>query len=236
MTTIGGTNNLGTIFKYIPGTDTLIKVFDFDGINGSNPYGSLLYASTGTYYDNLTTIAGCDSVYKLTLTVNPTPNLFIISGQDTVTENQIEIYFTPNNSNVTYTWNVQSGNITNQICNDTTEIQWGTSGTGYIYVVAENQYGCKSDTASLEVTIGTTSVNELINNNNVTIYPNPVKDIITVKSNVLFTMEIYDLTGKKILTSKTKHTNISSINTGMYIILIKDKYNRLIKFDKLVKN
>ena len=34
--------------------------------------GNIVYNHTGVYYDSLTTVTGCDSIYELTLTVYPT--------------------------------------------------------------------------------------------------------------------------------------------------------------------
>ena len=193
------------------------------------------YNTTGTYFVDYNTVAGCDSIFELDLFTNPSPSSFIITGQNTVTENQIEIYFVPNNSNVTYNWNIQNGNITNQISNEMTEIQWDTAGEGYIYVIAVDQNGCVSDTATLEVAIGTTGFNTLLNNSNIIIYPNPVKNIIHVDYNKEFSMEIYNSIGEIMIISKRTETDVSNLKTGTYIILIKNEENKLIKINKLVK-
>lgn len=51
MTSLGGTNNKGTIFQYDPTTNALTKKFDFDGtISGSTPYGTLTEAADGMFY------------------------------------------------------------------------------------------------------------------------------------------------------------------------------------------
>jgi len=50
MTLNGGTSNKGVIFEYDYLTGTYIKLFDFDGINGSAPCGSLIEASNGKLY------------------------------------------------------------------------------------------------------------------------------------------------------------------------------------------
>lgn len=41
------------------------------------------YNSSGVYYDSLVTDSGCDSIYMLTLTVNPLPLVFILPSVDT---------------------------------------------------------------------------------------------------------------------------------------------------------
>ncbi len=193
------------------------------------------YNTTGTYYANYYSINGCDSIYELNLFVRTRPQPFIITGQNSVEENQTEIYFVPENSDVFYAWDVQNGIISNQISNDTAEIQWNNPATGYIYVLAEDQYGCVSDTAILVVYIGTTGFNTLFDNSDIIIYPNPVKDIINVRYEKYFLLELYDIHGRKILISNNRETDISNIKQGIYIVLIKNKKNELIKVVKLMK-
>ncbi len=52
MTQSGGTNvnQLGTLFSYDPVKKELINLFDFDGDNGSVPFGSLIQATNGQIY------------------------------------------------------------------------------------------------------------------------------------------------------------------------------------------
>ena len=51
MTSTGGANNYGVIFKYNPITDVYTNKLDFDGTEkGQNPYGSLIQGSNGNLY------------------------------------------------------------------------------------------------------------------------------------------------------------------------------------------
>ena len=50
LTSLGGTDNDGVIFAYDPVSGSYTKLFDFDGSNGANPYGSLLQARDGKLY------------------------------------------------------------------------------------------------------------------------------------------------------------------------------------------
>jgi len=57
MTSRGGNNHrtgesegLGVIFSFDPSSSTYTKLMDFDGINGSNPFGSFIQASDGKLY------------------------------------------------------------------------------------------------------------------------------------------------------------------------------------------
>jgi uncharacterized repeat protein (TIGR03803 family) len=49
LTTSGGTNSLGTVFKIKPDGTGLAKLIDFTGTNGSNPYGSLTLSGSILY-------------------------------------------------------------------------------------------------------------------------------------------------------------------------------------------
>ncbi len=49
MTSDGGANQLGTIYKVKPDGTGFTRLLDFDGTNGSNPYGSLTFDGTFLY-------------------------------------------------------------------------------------------------------------------------------------------------------------------------------------------
>ena len=50
MTAAGGLHHKGVIFEYDLETSTCTKLFDFNGINGSLPFGSLIQATNGKLY------------------------------------------------------------------------------------------------------------------------------------------------------------------------------------------
>ncbi len=50
MTHSGGSNKAGVIYSYDPAASTYTKLMDFDGVNGGNPYGTLIQASDGKLY------------------------------------------------------------------------------------------------------------------------------------------------------------------------------------------
>jgi hypothetical protein len=61
---------------------------------------------------------------------------------------------------------------------------------------------------------------ELLSNASITVYPNPATDIISIESNIeIKTVEIFDVLGKRVLTStQTQDINISHLQTGIYIV------------------
>lgn len=65
------------------------------------------------------------------------------------------------------------------------------------------------------------STNDLVSKNSVSIYPTVTKDVVNVKStSKIDKIEIVDLTGRVISTSKKDVVNVSSLSSGIYIINI----------------
>ena len=197
------------------------------------------YNATGQYTAGYQTIHNCDSVFELNLLVHPTPQPFSISGQDTVILNQTEIYFTPENPDVTYSWNVVNGTIISYISNDSIEVQWPNVGTGFIYSVAETLFGCLGDTASLEIVIGTVGFSSGIQGKAIKVYPDPARDQITVTgysfTNASIIM-ILDNLGRLMKTVRSAPgteramIDIRELANGLYIIRINDQHTvRFIK-------
>ena len=66
---------------------------------------------------------------------------------------------------------------------------------------------------------------ENVTKESIKIYPNPVQDELNIQTNNLVKqIEIFDLTGKKVLTSKSKNINIQHLSKGTYLVkVITDK-------------
>ena len=65
--------------------------------------------------------------------------------------------------------------------------------------------------------------------NNITIYPNPIKDILHINSTTnIKGATIYNLLGKKILSSNIKEIDLSNIESGMYIITVTTIDNKVV--------
>ena len=64
---------------------------------------------------------------------------------------------------------------------------------------------------------------EQLNIEEISVYPNPVKDILTING-TYNSVEIYDIYGKLVLSSNTKETiNVSSLANGIYSVNINTK-------------
>ena len=79
------------------------------------------------------------------------------------------------------------------------------------------------------------SQDEISNESNFKIYPNPVDDVLNIKSTNDINSTIYDITGKKVLESNSKNINLEKLSKGIYIIKIKDLVNNITESIKIVK-
>ncbi|MCD4792266.1 MAG: T9SS type A sorting domain-containing protein [Bacteroidales bacterium] len=86
----------------------------------------------------------------------------------------------------------------------------------------------------LDTICSQTAVNQLEQGNNINIYTNPVNNIINVEYDKEFILEIFDVTGKNVLTSNLIQTNISILKPAIYIILIKSNDGKLLKSKKFL--
>ncbi|WP_299889792.1 T9SS type A sorting domain-containing protein [uncultured Lacinutrix sp.] len=72
------------------------------------------------------------------------------------------------------------------------------------------------------------------------LYPNPVKDNLSIKNNEnsISILEIYSLNGIKLLSHKisgNSNINISSLQSGVYLASLKNKNNTIISTEKIIK-
>jgi uncharacterized repeat protein (TIGR03803 family) len=74
MTSAGGSSSNGVIFSLDPTTSVYTKLKDFDGTNGSSPYGSLMQASTGKLYGS--TLGGGSSGNGVIFSFDPSTTAF----------------------------------------------------------------------------------------------------------------------------------------------------------------
>lgn len=95
--------------------------------------------------------------------------------------------------------------------------------------------------------LNVTQVGELYNNNflsspdfsqnnlKVSLYPNPVNDILNIESDTeIKSVEIYNLQGQKIKTALSKQVNVSDLSSGIYMVRIEDE-NNAVETKKIVK-
>lgn len=130
----GGTISAGQ------GTDTLL-------VN----WGS---AGPGTVSLTDTNIFGCPGTPQLiNITINPVPASPVISGNDTLCQNELAVYTIPAVAGVQYNWTAVNGIIQSGVNTNSITIQWVTAGTGQVIIQLTNATNCSSapDTFYVEV-------------------------------------------------------------------------------------
>jgi len=104
MTQMGGTNDMGTIFKIMPDGTGFVKLLDFDSTNGNYPNGSLI--SNGTFLYGMTSGGGTNNqgvMFKYSLAAVSIDEL-------SMDNNELSIYPNPASDNVTISLNAAMQN------------------------------------------------------------------------------------------------------------------------------
>jgi len=68
------------------------------------------------------------------------------------------------------------------------------------------------------------------------VYPNPTANTINIEGLTQNQkVELYDLTGRKILSSQFKQVNLNNFDNGVYVLCIFDEFNQIVYTQKLIK-
>ncbi len=171
--------------------------------------GNNVYTTSGTYSDTLTSINGCDSVVTTQL---------IVSVPIDVTSTASGMTITANFSGGTYQW---IDCITNTDIINATSASY-TSPVNGSFAVAISTGGC-TDTSNciLLLTLGEDMLHD---NLQLSVYPNPASEVVTVKMDVEGYLELVNLSGKVLITEafdSNLNLNVSHLPDGYYFLRIK---------------
>ncbi len=142
----------------------------------------------------------------LEVTINPLPNVFPIVGDDEINCGATAMYSVAFEDHVNYHWKAENGIILNGDSAHVATVQWTGAVGGEVKVVAENAYGCVSQsTMPVKVTFAT-AVDETILSNS-RLFPNPTDGLLFVHLDGLdnaedFYIQVTDLAGRIVLNKK----------------------------------
>ena len=190
-----------------------------DTINVAFLYGDICEGVSYNFYEDDLTESGTyiysetSNIYKLTLSVNPLPDMPIISRNELVLTSS-----SPTGNQ----WYLEGSPV-----DGATQQAYTCTQNGNYYVVVTNEYECSSK--SDDISIGNIGISEIFNDNSsILIYPNPTIAEIHVKLGPNKTEDfiIYNLTGQIISQGNVQDSstiNLSSLPEGVYYLKISEK-------------
>lgn len=164
-----------------------------------------------------------DTSSAISVTVHPLPS-------PVVTENSKILSTT--GTFVTYSWSFNGNSL--GVTSDTLDAR--TNGNGSYTVTVTDSNGCSNTSAAFTVTdaSGVANVNLA---RSINLYPNPATDMVYISAPVSVNVSIAGTDGRLLIRqNNAKEINISNLASGIYLIMIYDENNMLIRSDKLVKN
>lgn len=188
---------------------------------------SSTYSATaaGTYTVKVTSNSCSDTSVAKTVTVNPLP-------VPVVTETGKVLSTT--GTFTTYQWNFNGTALTGVT---TSTLAATTNGNGSYTVTVKDGNGCAGTSAAFTVTdaSGVPTVQGLASA--IKLYPNPATDIVHIDAPVKVNVTIAGIDGRSLQHSENAiEINVASLANGIYLMMIYDANNILIRTDKLVKN
>jgi hypothetical protein len=99
-----------------------------------------------------------------------------------------------------------------------------------------NSASC-ADTSDIAVlTVSTVGVEEIMNQTNITLYPNPTQSSFEIQTNLVYSkIEIRDMQGRLVKTEKAAKTiNLSSLQKGTYSVNLLDEQENTLAVRKIV--
>jgi len=251
MTTYGGTNNIGAVFKIMPDGTGYTNILDFAGAtNGRNPhYGSLFYDGTflygmteaggiydygtvfkimpdGTGYAKLRDFLGGVLNERLPWGSLNSDGTFLYGMTTAGGLNNIGTIFKimPNGTGYTKLWDFEETTSGNHPEGDL--ITDSTFLYGMTYDGGINSFG-----VLFKFQFTPLSIDELsIKNNELSVYPNPASYNFTININAMMgnaQIEIYNVFGAKVyrsvLKNKQEMINTKQFSAGIYFVKVFDE-------------
>ena len=180
------------------------------------------YMTSGIYTQTLPNSLGCDSIITLDLTIAPVGSITVMmSGSKLVTAEQF----------VTYQW-IYNG----QAIAGATDSVYTFTQNGNYQVAVTNANGC-SDTSDIYV-VSQVSINEGTSAlaDQISVYPNPARDMVNVQSPLKVNITITDIKGRMISqVANASRFSIKELPSGLYLLRISDRTGQVIKTIKLTK-
>jgi hypothetical protein len=155
------------------------------------------FVAAGTYYDSLTTTNGCDSVYVLHLTVNPTYEVFVSDSAINGHEYQYDNFVVTPSDSGTFHYDIQYYTVAN--CDSVVHLT---------LIVAFND-----------------GIEEFEMTPEFSFFPNPTQAVLNIAGERMSRIHVYDLSGRLVLiadpdTPEQARLNVTGFATGHYVVKV----------------
>lgn len=200
-----------------------------DGTAGANQYE--IWKTDGTEI-------GTIKVINATTLNNVSPNFSLLDKKFTVLNNRL--IFEHNFQQIWVTDGTNAG--TQELTNTgVTDVPIGVSAFQPIVFNNEIYFGGNYPTQGVELwklADTTLTVEDFSTNENISFYPNPTNDIVTLNTEIVnFKIQVFDISGKELLNlDNQKIINLEKYSRGIYFIKIKDVNTAYKKTMRIVKN
>ncbi len=186
----------------------------------TGPSGNQTWTTSGTVYDTLQSANGCDSILTITLTINTIDTTVLANGA----------FLTSYANNATYQW-LDCNNGFMPIAGATTQTFKATANGSYAVEINDN--GCIDTSACYDVT--TIGINENILEAQLSIYPNPADDYVTLNlTNSYNHVEITFVNSAGVLVYRVQKSNTNKV--ALPLQLPSGVYSIVVNADGIVAN
>ena len=180
----------------------------------TSPSGKYVWETTGIYRDTVSNTNGCNHYLTIALTIEQIDTT-VSQSNDTLSANAVGL---------TYQWLDCNNNFAPVSGATTASFSPQTTGS---YAVAITQNGCTDTSDCHTIDIGSW-IREFGFSSPIQIFPNPASDEVFIDLGQVYTdvqIEIFDLTGKKMIQMENRKTNRLSINinhlaAGTYFVKV----------------
>ncbi len=246
-----GRDTIDVVFHPLPvvnlGNDTTFCHGNTLMLNAGNPGADYLWSdnstnqsnevgNTGTYSVRVTDGFGCIGTDTINVTVTQLPSGIINATYGDTATYTFSVLNALNVSN--YTWNFGDGSPT-----ETGPVVQHTYATNGIYTVTVTMDGMCNDQVTSSRTVdvydanGGTGIDQLEDNRDLILYPNPAKDLVVLEKRNNLKMKhvsVYNVVGQLIYSAKAdsedKHKlNTSGIASGIYTIRVETEKGFIIR-------
>ncbi|WKK66520.1 T9SS type A sorting domain-containing protein [Lutimonas zeaxanthinifaciens] len=84
---------------------------------------------------------------------------------------------------------------------------------------------------------GTLAIQETtLSQDNLILFPNPTDSQLTINSDEIFKVEVYDLQGRKMFETNSTSIDFTELKTGIYLVNLYDEGDKIVSTYKVIKN